>query len=170
MKAVTRIGLLIVLLAAAGIALVQQLSPPPAGGPRRGGPPSGEESSPGEGRRPPWAPPRGEVGRFSLFSMGPNLMLLDSANGDTWSFVADDTTAKGHWETINSPCPSGANADPREGRVRSRQLSAGRQAMPAAPEKFLTLHFRGRFRGLFTLAHPPDGGPSAACPLRKMLS
>jgi hypothetical protein len=106
MKTATRIGLLILLVVSAGIALAQLNDPgPPRGGPRREGRPGGEESAPDEGRPRPW-PPRGEVGRFAIVLLSSGPLLLDSANGDTWSFVSDDTPAKGHWEPVHrQPMP-----------------------------------------------------------------
>ena len=54
--------------------------------------------------RPP-RPPHGEVGRFSIVTLSTTTLLLDSATGDTWSFVSDDTPVKGHWEPINRTMP-----------------------------------------------------------------
>ena len=98
MKSMIRIGLLIALIAAAGVALAQC-------GPRSG-PPSAEDGPPiDEGRGRPPGPPRGEPGRFSIVSLSTTVILLDTANGDTWSFVSDDTPSKGHWEPIHRQMP-----------------------------------------------------------------
>lgn len=97
MRAVTRTALLIVLVAGAGVALAQR-------GPRSG-PPAGDEPQIDDLRGRPPGPPRGEPGRFSIVSFSTTVILLDTANGDTWSFVSDDTPVKGHWEPIHRQMP-----------------------------------------------------------------
>ena len=109
MKSVARIGFLTVLLAAVGTALAQPGGP--GAGPRGGGPPGREQPSGDEMRPRPPRPPRREAGRFTIVTLGKGALLLDSSTGDTWSFVADDTPASGHWEPVIRRMP-----EPRDHR------------------------------------------------------
>jgi len=119
MKTVTRAGLVVLLLASAAFVFAQATSPP---GFRRGGPPVGEEGGE-EGRpRPAWAP-RGEAGRYVIVSLGSGSLMLDSATGDSWSFVPDDSIGKGRWEPVTRKMldrrgrsERGESEGPRNGR------------------------------------------------------